>query len=132
MEVAGETRITECPDYLLVDFGSADSLEIAETYRQFADLCIGNPVTCALLTTGDNDPAVHRKLDDALVKMASAAAIAPDFKLALVPSTRAIAAVYRETQRRLRIAGLNAWVFETMDEAVEWLEGRAVSGPAAS
>ena len=132
MEIAGETRITECPDYLRVDFGSADSLEIAETYRRFADLCIGNQVTCALLTTGDNDPAVHRRLDDALVTIASAAAIAPDFKLALVPSTLAIAAVYRETQRRLRIAGLNAWVFETMDEAVEWLEGRAVSGPAAS
>lgn len=130
--MATETRITECRDYLRVDFGSADSLEIAETYRQFADRCIGSPVNRAMLIAGDNDPAVHRRLGDALVKMASAAAISADFKLALVPSTLPIAAVYREMQQRLRIAGLNAWIFDTMDEAVEWLQGRAVFGPAAS
>jgi hypothetical protein len=29
-------RITECPGYLRVDFGSVDSMQISATYRSFA------------------------------------------------------------------------------------------------
>jgi hypothetical protein len=32
----------------------------------------------------------------------------------------------------LRAAGFNAWVFATENEAVDWLEGRALGGQAAS
>lgn len=127
-----ESRITECADYLHVDFGSSSCLELTETYRRFARLCIGRQVTHALLTAGDNDPEGHRRLGDALLEMARAAAISPDFKLALVPSTLPIEAVYRDAQYALRAIGLNAWVFDTAGEAVEWLTGQAVSGPTAS
>ena len=122
----------EFPRYLHVDFGSSDCLELSETYRSFAGLCIGRQVTGALLTAGDNDPKGHQRLGQALLEMARAAAISPEFKLALVPSTRAIEAVYRDAQRALRVAGLNAWVFDTAGEAVAWLEGRAPAGPTAS
>jgi hypothetical protein len=64
--------------------------------------------------------------------MARTAAIRPDSKLALVASTAAIEAVYREAQQALRAIGLNAWVFGTVSEAVEWLEGRAASGQMVS
>ncbi len=50
----------------------------------------------------------------------------------MVASTPAVEAVYRETQQVLRARGLNAWVFDTVPDAVEWLEGRAASGPTAS
>jgi hypothetical protein len=124
--------ITECPEYLHVDFGSCNCLELSEVYRAFARRCIGRRVNGALLMAGDNDPQGHRRLRDALSEMASAAAISPDFKLALVPSTLPIQAVYREAQQALRAVGINAWVFDTAGEAVEWLNGRAVTGPAFS
>ncbi len=132
MDHPAESCITEFPRYLHVDFGSSDCLELSEAYRSFAHLCIAKQVTGDLLTAGDNDPQGHQRLGQALLEMAGAAAISPEFKLALVPSTSAIEAVYRDAQRALRVAGLNAWVFESAGEAVEWLEGRAPSGPMAS
>jgi hypothetical protein len=40
--------------------------------------------------------------------------------------------LYRAAQQALRAMGLNAWVFETVSEAMEWLEGRPRSGRTAS
>ena len=132
MSSAVESRITEYPQYLRVDFGSCDRLELSETYRSFVDLCLGTQVNRALLQAGDNEPGGHRQLRELLSGVARTAAIRPDFKLALVPSTPPIEAVYREAQHALRAIGLNAWVFGTVPEAVEWLEGRAVGGQTAS
>jgi hypothetical protein len=64
--------------------------------------------------------------------MAARTAFAPDFKLALIPSTPPIETVYREAQQHLRAAGLNAWVFSSEKEAVAWLEGRRPGGETAS
>jgi len=89
-------------------------------------------VNRALLQAGDNEPEGHFQLHEVLSAMARTAAIRPDFKLALVASTAAIEAVYREAQQALRAIGLNAWVFETVPDAMEWLEGRAPSGRTAS
>jgi hypothetical protein len=132
MDHAAESRITECPQYVRVDFGSCDCLELSETYRSFADLCIGKQVNRALLKAGDNAPEGHRQLRELLSAMARTVAIPPDFKLALVASTSPIEAVYREAQQALRAIGLNAWVFDTVPEAVEWLEGRTAPGQMAS
>jgi hypothetical protein len=60
------------------------------------------------------------------------APIAADFKLALIPSTLPVEAIYREAQQHLRAAGFNAWVFGSDGEAVEWLEDRATGGQTAS
>ena len=127
-----EGRITEGPQYVRVDFGSCDSLELLETYRSFVDLCVGKEVHRALLKAGDNAPDGHHQLREALLAMARSVAIPPDFKLALVASTPPVEAVYREAQQALRAIGLNAWVFDTVPEAVEWLEGRAAGGRMAS
>ncbi|HVL35603.1 MAG TPA: hypothetical protein VM489_08040 [Burkholderiales bacterium] len=126
------SRITEWPDYVLVDFGSCNGLELSETYRCFAELCVGKHVNRALLKAGDNDPEGHRRLQDALSAMARSAAISPDFKLALVPGSPPIEAVYREAQQACRAIGLNAWIFPTIGEASDWLQGRAQADPAAS
>lgn len=132
MSPAVESRITEYPQYLRVDFGSCDRLELSETYRSFVDLCLATQVNRALLQAGDNEPGGHRQLRELLSALARTAAIRPDFKLALVPSTPPIETVYREAQQALRAIGLNAWVFGTVSEAVEWLEGRAAGGQTAS
>jgi hypothetical protein len=124
--------ITESGGYVRVDFGSGNALEVSETYRSFADLCIGKDVSRALLKAGDEDLAGHSRLRDALSAMARAAAIPADFKLALVPGTAPIEAFFRESQQALRAAGLNAWVFDNVHEAVEWLEGRSAAGATAS
>jgi hypothetical protein len=127
-----EGRITECGGYVRVDFGSCNSSELSALYRAFPAFCLDNKATRALLRAGDNDPNGHYGLRDALVAMAHRAQIPPEFKLALIPSTRAIETIYREAQRHLRAAGLNAWVFATEHEAVDWLEGRTLGGRAAS
>ena len=129
---AAEGRITECAGYLRVDFGSCNTAELSALYRAFTSFCLDNNVTRALLKAGDNDPNGHYRLRDALIAMAQLAQIPPEFKLALIPSTRAIETVYREAQRHLRAAGLNAWVFATEHEAVDWLQGRQLGGRAAS
>jgi hypothetical protein len=132
MEPYAESRITGCPRYLRVEFGGCDGLEVSDTYRSFVDLCVGTQVNRALLHAGDNEPNGHRQLREALMAVARTAAITPDFKLALVPSTPPIAAVYREAQQALRGIGLNTWVFDTVPEAEAWLEGRGLGGPMVS
>lgn len=132
MDYGDEGRITQCPGYLRVDFGGCNSAQLAEVYRAFAGLCVDQDVSRALLKAGDEDPSGHYGLRDALNTMAQRREIRPDFKLALIPSTRPIEAVYREAQAHLRAAGFNAWVFGTETEALDWLEGRSVGGRTAS
>lgn len=126
------SRISECAGYVRVDFGSCCSAELSDLYRAFAVLCVDTHASRALLKAGDDDPRGHHALRDALETMALRAPIPFDFKLALVPSTRPIEAIYREAQQQLRAVGLNAWVFGSEDEALEWLEGRATGGETAS
>ena len=127
-----ESRIVERGKYVRVDFGSGDLFEVSDTYRCFVDLCVGTQVSRALLRAGDNAPEGHRQLRELLSALARTAGIRADFKLALVPSTPPIAAVYRDAQKALRAIGLNALVFLTVLEAVEWLEGRAAGGAMVS
>ena len=126
------SRITECSGYVRVDFGSCCFGELSDLYRAFAALCVDKHASRALLKAGDDDPRGHYALRYALEAMALRAPIPFDFKLALVPSTRPIEAIYREAQQRLRAVGLNAWVFGSENEALEWLEGRATGGETAS
>jgi hypothetical protein len=132
MDYGDEGRITQCGGYVRVDFNSCNVSELSALYRGFATFCLDNKVTRAMLKAGDNDPNGHYRLRDALISMAQLAQIPPEFKLALIPSTRAIDTIYREAQRHLRAAGLNAWVFAEECEAVDWLEGRTLGGRAAS
>ena len=122
----------ERADYLCVDFGRATVPEVFEMSHSFTSLCMGRHVGSALLKAGDNDPDGHRRLRDALLAMALSAQLRLDFKLALVPSTPAIRAIYDEAQRALRATGCNACVFESAEEAAAWLEGRSPAGGAAS
>ena len=132
VDYGDEGRIIQCGEYVRVDFNDCNVSELSEVYRGFATFCLDNKVTRALLKAGDNDPHGHYRLRDALHTMAHVAQIPAEFKLALIPSSRAIEAIYRETQRHLRAAGLNAWVFADEAEAVDWLEGRTLAGRAAS
>jgi hypothetical protein len=129
---AGDAGLTECRGYVRVDFGGCNCAELSVLYQAFASFCLDNKVTRALLKAGDNDPNGHYRLRDALTTMARGACIPPEFKLALIPSSPAIHAIYREAQHHLRAAGLNAWVFATEVEAVDWLEGRSLGGRTAS
>lgn len=126
------SAITERAGCVRVDFESCSAGELSQLYREFAALCVDRQANRALLMAGDDYAPGHYALRTALHAMALHAAIPPDFKLALMPSTGPVEAVYREAQRHLRANGLNAWVFLREDEAVEWLEGRATSGPTAS
>ena len=45
MNPGADSRITECPAYVRVDFGNCDCSELFDTYRSFADLCNGRQMT---------------------------------------------------------------------------------------
>src|ERR1700682_4170160 len=107
----GGGRITECDGYVRVDFGSCSSAELSEVYHAFAVLCVDKQASRALLKAGDDYPPGHYGLREALRAMAMRGEIPPEFKLALIPSTGPIEAVYREAQQHLRATGFNAWVF---------------------
>ena len=128
----GDSHITECPGYVRVDFGSCSSGELSEVYEAFAVLCVDKQIHSALLKAGDDYAPGHYELRNVLQAMAERAEIPFDFKLALIPSTPPIEAVYREAQRDLRAAGFNAWVFRSEHAAKAWLEGRSASGETAS
>jgi hypothetical protein len=132
LDYGDDGRITECPGYVRVDFGGCDSGALSQVYQAFAAYCSDKCTNRALVKAGDNSPEGHRALRDALKTMALLAPLPQDFKLALIPSTRAIEAVYREAQQHLRAMGFNAWVFGNELEALDWLEDRSVSGRTAS
>lgn len=128
----GDGRITQCPAYMRVDFGGCNADQLRETYDAVAASWTQRHANGALLKAGDDYAPGHYQLRDALRAMAPQAALAPDFKLALIASTPAVEVVYREAQRQLRAAGCNAWVFRCESDAVEWLEGRAPGGETGS
>jgi hypothetical protein len=130
--MSGDDQVTECSGCVRVDFGGCSSSELSDIYRRFAALCLARKANRALLKAGDDYAPGHYGLRHALNAMAARAGIPADFKLALIPSTLQIEAVYREAQQHLRAAGFNAWVFRSEDEALEWLDGRATSGETAS
>ena len=77
--------------------------------------------------------AVNRQIEgDFAPYWSLSAQLRLDFKLALVPSTPPIRAIYQEAQQALRAIGCNACVFDDAAAAAEWLEGRAVAGRYAS
>lgn len=118
--------------FVCIDFQSCSMAELAETFQGFAGLCRRREVGRAILKAGDNDPAGHRCLAEALVRMAGSGELLIDFKLALIPSTPPIRAIYGQTRDALRAIGFNAWMFDGVEEAEAWLAGRAVAGAAAS
>jgi hypothetical protein len=115
-----------------VDFDDSNAGELLETYKAFAVVCLNKHVSGALLKAGDDEPNGHYGLRDAVAAMARHSPLPYDFKLALVPSTAPIEAVYRDAQERLRAAGLNAWVFPNENDATNWLEGRTTGGHMVS
>ncbi len=118
--------------YVCIDFGTSSLPEVAASFHAFARMCRHRLVSRAILKAGDNDPEAHRCLADALVRLADSGDLLIEFKLALIPSTPAIRVIYREARDALRANGFNAWVFEGVEEAAAWLQGRAVDGAAAS
>lgn len=83
------------------------------THAAFAGSWMQRHAKGALLRAGDAYAPGHYRLRDALRAMAPQTTLTPDFKLALIPSTRAVEAVYREAQQQL-------------------LEGRAPGGETGS
>jgi hypothetical protein len=110
--------------YLRVESGPGTVTEVAAVYRDFAVLCIEKQIRCVLVTPGDDDPAGERCLRNAVTTMVLVG-LPAEFRIALVAGTSRIVACYRNTERDLCMAGVDAKVFETEDAATRWLGGDA-------
>jgi hypothetical protein len=123
--------LTETSSYLVVEAGLTNGAEVADIFRSFAARCLEKQINRVLLKTGDSDLAGERALRDAFTTILLAG-IPSDFKIALVTGTPLIQARYRNAQRDLAMAGVNAKLFESEAEALWWLEGPGGGARAAA
>jgi len=108
--------------YLVVEPGRGTATELAAIYRDLADFCIERQIRRVLVKPSDGNAAEEHALRRALTTMVLAG-LPAEFKLALVAEGGRIAARYRDTERDLCIAGVDARMFETEDSATRWLDG---------
>jgi hypothetical protein len=117
---SGDRNVRQVDGYLVVEPGMSSAAELQSTYRAFAVLCIKNRITRALVKAIDSDPAGEYALRDAFTMMLLAG-IPAGWKLALVADTPAVEARYRNAQRDLTMAGVEARLFANEQEALSWL-----------
>jgi hypothetical protein len=127
----GDRHLTETSGYLVVEAGVINGADVADIFRSFAARCLEKQINRVLVRTGDSDPAGERALRDAFTTILLAG-IPSDFKIALLTGTPLIQATYRNAQRDLAMAGVNAKLFESEAEAVWWLEDPGGTSRAAT
>lgn len=115
-----ERHLADAKGYVLVEFGYGTTTEISAIYRAFAVRCISEDLKRALIKPGDDDFAGERALRDAFT-MILLAGIAPGFRVAIVASVPRVEARYRICVRDLRLANVDAQLFDKDDAAVSWL-----------
>jgi hypothetical protein len=112
--------ITQVNGHLVVEPGRATVTEIGAIYRDLAVFCIEKQISRVLVKPGDDD-AEERALRVAMTTMVLAG-LPAGFRCALVAHDPRIEARYRDTQRDLCMAGVDAKMFETDDSATRWLD----------
>src|SRR5258708_37773724 len=120
IQESGGRTLRQVDGYLVVEPGLSSAAELQSTYRAFAVLCIKSQITWALVKAIDSDPAGEHAVRDAFTMMLLAG-IPAGWKLALVADTPAVEARYRDAQRDLTMAGVDARLFATEQEALSWL-----------
>ena len=118
--------IRQADGLLLVEAPPHSASEVAAIYRDFAVLCIEKQIRRVLVKPGDDDFAGERALRTALTTMVLAG-LPSEFKLALVAENSRVAARYRDTERDLSMAGVQAKMFDTEDAAACWLDDTTFS-----
>lgn len=121
---ATERHLVDAGGHVVVEFGYLSSTEISAIYRAFAVRCINEELKRALVKPGDDDSAGERALRDAFT-MILLAGIAPGFRIAIVASLPKVEERYRICVRDLRLANIDARLFDDEDEAVSWLKRSA-------
>jgi hypothetical protein len=126
MEISRESPdayIRQVDGHLIVEPGRVTATEIGAIYRDLAVFCIEKQIRRVLVKPcDDDDPAGERCLRNALTTMLLAG-LPAEFRIALVAGTRRIAARYRDTERDLCTAGVDAKIFDSEDAAARWLNG---------
>jgi hypothetical protein len=112
--------IQQVNGHLIVEPGRTSAAEVADIYRQIATLCVEKQVRRVLIKLREHDAASERALRVALTTMVLAG-LPAEFRLALVAESDRIAARFRNTERDLCAAGIDAKIFEAEDGATRWL-----------
>src|SRR5260221_2196475 len=107
---SGDRNLRQVDGYLVVEPGLSSAAELQSTYRAFAVLCIKNRITRALVKAIDSDPAGEHALRDAFTMMLLAG-IPGGWERALVADTPGVGARYRNAQRDLTMARVEARLF---------------------
>ena len=103
--------------------------EIDEIYRSLAVMCVSDRVRRVLITAEADHSAGEHALREAFSAMLLAG-IPADFRIAFA-APRPIGERYKQAMRDLRLAGVEAGIFESEAEAVRWLTGPQAAERAA-
>lgn len=127
MDIAAPIRLTtgctidQGTFYLRVSVGPGLADEVQECYRSFANECLQNHCTRALvLGRAYIDAFHHLALRDALRAM-SVAGVPAQFRLALIAETPDLIAIYDAAVVEAARCGIQARRFVSMTEAERWL-----------
>jgi hypothetical protein len=107
---------------LIVASRGGAATEVGALYRNLAVLCIEQQVTRVLVKPCGADPVEEHALRVALTTMVLAG-LPAGFRIALVADSDRVRARYLNTERDLRMAGVDAQMFPTEEGAAHWLRG---------
>jgi hypothetical protein len=115
-------RIRQVNGHLVVEPGRLGATrEIDAIFRELAVFCIEKQIRRVLVKPADEDPVGERALRVAMTTMVLAG-LPAEFRLALVTDNDSIEARYRNTERDLCAAGVDAKVFASPEGATRWLD----------
>jgi hypothetical protein len=111
--------------HLVVEPASGSATDVAAIYRDLAIYCIEKQVRRLLLKPADDDAAGEHAFRVAMTTMVLAG-LPAEFRVALVAANERIVVRYRNSERDLCAAGVDAKMFDSDDGAQRWLGRRAV------
>ena len=115
-------EILETTNYLHCIARSGHANDVQECYRALATECLQRHGKRILVVgSGNGDSFIHLAGRDALRALATAG-LPPSFRLALVPKTSDMIAIYDAVVVRAGRHGITAKRFPTEKEAVAWLD----------
>jgi hypothetical protein len=121
MRESPSTHFRQVDGHLVVDSASGSAADVAAIYRDLAVYCIEKQVRRVLLKPADDDVAGEHAFRVAMTTMVLAG-LPAQFRIALVAANERIVSRYRNTERDLCAAGVDAKIFDSEDGAQRWLQ----------
>src|SRR5687767_5746684 len=120
MQESSGGHFRQVDGHLLVEPPTGSATDVAAIYRDLAVYCIEKQVRRVLLKPADDDVAGEHAFRVAMTTLVLAG-LPSEFRVALVAANERIVVRYRNTERDLCAAGVDAKMFDSDAGAQRWL-----------